>query len=374
MIEIEKLEELSTHLTTKKISGLAFQALDLSTITSTLLKKEITDCLFLGCVIPEVLLDHIYKTNYIFPTLDLPYHAYPSKLYTRETLYNGFDSKRPKSYNKTLDKVIYDHYISTGKEAQNIKETLARRLHDHSISDALYDYLSNYEDTQIIAIMGGHGLSRADKTYYKVASIAKKLTEKGFLLVSGGGPGAMEATHVGAWFAGKKMKTMKAAIEHLSAAPLYNDKNWLKTAFEVLEKYPTSNYESVGIPTWLYGHEPPTPFATHIAKYFANSVREEGLLAIAKGGVVFAPGSAGTMQEIFQDIAQNHYESYEFASPMVFLDKLYWSYDRPIYPLLELLKLRGDLDHLDLGIYNSVSDIIKHIQSFRKSKIGIKKE
>ena len=372
MIEIEKLEELSTHLTTKKISGLAFQALDLSTITSTLLKKEITNCLFLGCVIPEVLLDHIYKTNYIFPTLDLPYHAYPSKLYTRETLYNGFDSKRPKSYNKTLDKVIYDHYISTGKEAQNIKETLARRLHDHSISDALYDYLSNYEDTQIIAIMGGHGLSRADKTYYKVASIAKKLTEKGFLLVSGGGPGAMEATHVGAWFAGKKMKTMKAAIEHLSAAPLYNDKNWLKTAFEVLEKYPTSKYESVGIPTWLYGHEPPTPFATHIAKYFANSVREEGLLAIAKGGVVFAPGSAGTMQEIFQDIAQNHYESYEFASPMVFLDKLYWSYDRPIYPLLELLKLRGDLDHLDLGIYNSVSDIIKHIQSFRKSKIGIK--
>jgi len=170
------------------------------------------------------------------------------------------------------------------------------------------------------------------------------------------------------------MKTMKAAIAHLATAPLYNDKNWLKTAFEVLQKNPTSKYLSLGIPTWLYGHEPPTPFATHIAKYFANSVREEGLLAIAKGGVIYTPGSAGTMQEIFQDIAQNHYESYSFASPMVFLNKTYWSYDRPIYPLLELLKLRGDLDNLDLGIYNSVSDVIKHIQSFRKSKKLSKKK
>ena len=25
--------------------------------------------------------------------------------------------------------------------------------------------------------------------------------------------------------------------------------------------------ESLGIPTWLYGHEPPNPFATKIAKY-----------------------------------------------------------------------------------------------------------
>jgi predicted Rossmann-fold nucleotide-binding protein len=65
----------------------------------------------------------------------------------------------------------------------------------------------------------------------------------------------------------------------------------------------------------------PTPFATHIAKYFANSVREEGLLAIAKGGVIFTPGSAGTMQEIFQDLAQNHYQSFGVSSPMVFMDK-----------------------------------------------------
>jgi two-component system alkaline phosphatase synthesis response regulator PhoP len=36
-------------------------------------------------------------------------------------------------------------------------------------------------------------------------------------------------------------------------------------------------------------------------------VREDGLLSLAKGGVVFAPGPAGTIQEIFQDLTQNHY-------------------------------------------------------------------
>lgn len=368
MIEIETLEELQPYLQSKEITNLALQSLDLTSLAPTLLKKKIHTCLFLGCTIPESLLDQLYKTNYIFPDLDLPYHAYPNQLYTRETLYNNFDPEHPITYEETLDKIIYDHYIATGKEANNIKETLARRLHDHSISDALYDFLENYEDTKVIAIMGGHGLSRKSKTFYKVASISKKLTEKGYLLVSGGGPGAMEATHVGAWFAGKKMKVMKAAIAHLASAPKYDDPNWLKTAFEVLQKYPSSTYKSIGIPTWLYGHEPPTPFATHIAKYFANSVREEGLLAIAKGGVVYAPGSAGTIQEIFQDIAQNHYKSYGIASPMVFLNKQYWSYNRPVYPLLELLQLRGDLNHLDLGIYDRIGDVIEHIDGFRKSQ------
>jgi len=368
MIEIESIDQFKKHLSPNTITGLAIQSLDLTDLSPLLQTKKIENCLFLGCLLPDQLLDHLYKNNYIFPTLDLPYNSYPNQLYTKETLYNGYDPADLSSYEETLDKKIYDHYIQTGKEAENIKETLARRLHDHSITDALYDFLEQYEDTQIIAIMGGHGLSRKSKTYYRVASIAKKLTEKGYLLVSGGGPGAMEATHVGAWFAGKKMKTMKVAIEHLSTAPYYNDPNWLKTAFEVLQQFPKSKFQSVGIPTWLYGHEPPTPFATHIAKYFANSVREEGLLAIAKGGVVYAPGSAGTIQEIFQDIAQNHYKSYGIASPMVFLDKQYWSYDRPIYPLLELLKLRGDLNHLDLGIYDRVSDVIKHLVKFKPSK------
>ena len=67
--------------------------------------------------------------------------------------------------------------------------------------------------------------------------------------------------------------------------------------------------QSLSIPTWHYGHEPTSPFATHIAKLFQNSIREDGLLTIARQGIVFTRGSAGTLQEVFQDAQQNFYAS-----------------------------------------------------------------
>ena len=61
------------------------------------------------------------------------------------------------------------------------------------------------------------------------------------------------------------------------------------------------------IPTWFYGHEPPNVFAGGIAKFFQNSVREATLLRRCDGGIVFLPGAAGTVQEIFQDACENYY-------------------------------------------------------------------
>ena len=97
---------------------------------------------------------------------------------------------------------------------------------------------------------------------------------------------------------------------------------WQVPAFRLLDELdPAGRGESLAIPTWFYGHEPPTPFATYIAKYFSNPLREDGLLSIAVDGVVYAPGSAGTVQEIFQDAAQNVYRVVaDRFSPMAFLD------------------------------------------------------
>lgn len=364
MREIETIETLKQALSERSFTNLAIQSLDLTPVEQQLLTKKVTDCLFLGCNFTDRLLHHIYRQNYIFPHLDVPYNPYPKTLYDRHSLYEHYDPGVPDSYQQTPDKVTYDHFVGIGKEYGNIMGTLAQRLHDHSITDALHDFLDHYPEKKVVAVMGGHGLPRNSDNYSKVCYLSKQLTEQGYLMVSGGGPGAMEATHVGAWFAGKPTSTMIEAVRHLSQAPRYDDSNWLATAFEVLGQHPTSEFSSVGIPTWLYGHEPPTPFATHIAKYFANSIREEGLLAIAKGGVVFAPGSAGTMQEIFQDMAQNHYKTFDYASPMVFLDTQYWSFDRPVYPMIELMKLRGDVANLNMGIYDTVEEIMRHLEEF----------
>ncbi len=369
MIEIDSLKELKLEIKqTGKLWQVAIHSMDLRKVKEDLLDIEVEDCLFLGCDMDIDILRHLQAENYVFPELDVPYKVFFNDLYSKEVLYSGFDRDKPKTYYRTLDHVIYSHYLHTGKEtALTIKESLARRLHDHSITDALTDFIDQFEEREVVAIMGGHSLPRTDKNFKKVVLLSKQLAEQGFLMISGGGPGAMEATHVGVWFAGRPIEDVEQALAILATAPDYQNKRWLRTAFEVIEKYPRDrSYESIGIPTWLYGHEPPTPFASKIAKYFANSVREEGLLALAKGGVIYAPGSAGTMQEVFQDAAQNHYKSFGIASPMIFLDKNYWTETMPVYPMLKTLAKKGRYANLLLSKTDSIKDVVKRLKAFRK--------
>ncbi len=372
MKEIETLKKLDELLESdeKIISNCAFQNLNLIDREETLKQKKFTNSIFMGCDISnEFTKELIDGKNLLFPPMDVPFETYPAKLYTKDTIYNGFNRDNPKSYNNTYDKITYDHYVKTGRYSpESIYESLARRLHDHSITDALMDILDNVAEKKVVAIMGGHGLSRKSSDYLKVVQIAKELSEKDFFLLSGGGPGAMEATHLGSWFEGYSLSEMKKGVELLAEAPMFNDELWLSKAFEVIEKFPklSDKENDIGIPTWLYGHEPPTPFATKIAKYFANSVREEGLLALAKGGIIYTPGSAGTIQEIFQDATQNHYNSYGIISPMIFYNKTFWTEEKPVFPLLEKLATGFDYKNL-LSISDDVDEIVNTLVEFSKT-------
>lgn len=363
MKQFETIDELKNFLTISYVEEIATQSLDLTEIESLVLSIKFSKCLFLGCRMSSEILHHLLPDNFIFPILDVPFNTYLNKLYDKDSLYNNFDYNRLETYLQTTDKIVYDYYQKS-LETLSIKDTLAQRLHDHSITDSLHEYIANFNERKLVAIMGGHKMKRNEIMYLQVCQLSKSLTENGYLMLSGGGPGAMEATHVGAWMAGKTNDDLLKAIEILSEAPVYSDENWLATAFRVIELFPEPSFDSLGIPTWHYGHELPTPFATKIAKYFENSVREEGLLALAKGGVIFTPGSAGTMQEVFQDLAQNHYESYGYASPMIFLDVDYWTKDRPIFPIIQTMSNRGDLMNLNLGLYDNNDEVITHLKQF----------
>ena len=197
-----------------------------------------------------------------------------------------------------------------------------------------------------------------------VARLSKRLTEDGFVMLSGGGPGAMEATHLGAWMAGRTAAELEDALAMLLPYPSFKDEGWLCSAFDVIKKYPQGQSVSLGIPTWLYGHEPSTPFATHIAKFFENSIREDNILTLAYGGLIYTPGSAGTMQEIFQEAVQNHYLSYGFASPMIFMGKHFWTHEIPIYPLLEQLMETGKYKNLLLTLTDDIDEVVEVLESF----------
>jgi predicted Rossmann-fold nucleotide-binding protein len=143
--------------------------------------------------------------------------------------------------------------------------------------------------------------------------------------------------------------------------PHYEDDHYFDRALDVRSTY-DDGAASLAVPTWFYGHEPSNLFAHHIAKYFANSIREDGLLAIAHHGVIYAPGSAGTIQEVFMDAAQNHYATFGTISPMVFFGEDYWTEQEPVYPLLNKLAeghTYGDL----LTISDEVDTIVDFIDA-----------
>mgnify|MGYP002622200230 CR=1 FL=1 len=297
----------------------------------------------------------------------VPYDVNPRQLYNAEMLYQGIDLKDESSVSNTFDAYVYQHFTKTGKRSFSTMESLARCLHDNGMQNSLFDFLSHFKPTANIGIMGGHGLLRTDPMFREIVMISKTLTEKGFLMVSGGGPGSMEATHLGAWLAGYSDADVSSVLHRLSIAPCFRDSGWLKSALLVMRDYPQTRYVSLGIPTWLYGHEPSTPFATHIAKFFDNSIREDVILTFAFGGIIYTPGSAGTMQEIFQDAVQNHYLSYEIASPMVFLGSQFWTEEMPIYPLLKHLSETGRYKNLLLTLTDSKDEVVQTLLNFKPS-------
>ena len=302
------------------------------------------------------------------PSFRMPFDIFREHLYSAEDLYKGYQMGKAGSFKDCYDQQVYNHYLKKGKATTDIKETLARTLHDHSMTNAMNDFLAHFDERQVVGIMGGHGLLRTEEAYRQVVMVSKTLAENGYLMVSGGGPGAMEATHLGAYMAGRTEAETADALELLKEAPSFKDKRWLDTALQVMKKYPQEQYVSLGVPTWLYGHEPATPFATHIAKYFDNSIREDSILTIAKGGIIYSPGSAGTMQEIFQEAVQNHYLSFGYASPMIFMNKQYWTEEMPVYLLMEHLIKKEKYKNLLMTLTDSTDEIVKTILDFRNIK------
>lgn len=367
--EFESIEKVIVHAKAgRSFVGAIFQGLDLRPCAELLRDADLDECVLLGCIVPESLALRLAAGRALFfpQPRNIPFSVYRGHLYTPDELLGDYQPGVSGSYGETLDGRCYQHYRETGGEhTKDAFTALCRRLHDHGMTDALHEFIDGRD---VVAIMGGHSLKRSHPGYLQVANLARDLARRGYLVTTGGGPGAMEASHLGVWFATRRLDELHVAVEMLSRAPLYTPiEQWLDAAWAVRERFPYDDDPrcvSLGIPTWLYGHEPPTCFASDIAKYFANSVREEGLLAIATSGVVFTPGSAGTIQEIFQDATQNHYNSFGVVSPMIFLGEDYWRSTKPVFPLLANLAAGHDYSSL-LSITDEIPIVIERLDRFR---------
>ena len=76
-------------------------------------------------------------------------------------------------------------------------------------------------------------------------------------------------------------------------------------------------------------------FAVAIAKYFSNAQREDVLLSRARGGIIYLPGAAGTVQEIFQAVTPNYYGDPATQIPLILVGVDHWTVNLPVWPLLQ---------------------------------------
>jgi len=284
----------------------------------------------------------------------LPFQPIRNTVYTAQELFDSYQPSVAGSYGTTMDFRSYQWFVKTGRSTPvDPYVAMMRALHDSSVT---FDVGSVISGRRVVGIMGGHQLPRDSDAYRSIAELGRDLARRDMLVCTGGGPGAMEAGHLGAALSAHPDAQLNAAIDALSTMPRMPTlidivrpdgsadpelvaiaHDWFAPAWE-MSRAIVDPVASISIPTWHYGHEPTSPFATHIAKLFQNSIREDGLLTIARQGIVFTQGSAGTLHEVFQDAEQNFYATGgSLFSPMIFLDSDYWTTRLPVHQLVDAL-------------------------------------
>jgi predicted Rossmann-fold nucleotide-binding protein len=354
--EIETRAQLDERLVIGTLAGTIVQGVRLDVNPPDLTAIDVSDTLFVGCRFADAerAADVVRRGGNVVPIFeDTPYPSSPPRLYAPTDLAAGFADTA--GFDAMFDTIVYRHFLARGGPLPDVREALAQRIHDAGIDDALLDtmaaWIAVHGVTSVVGVMGGHQEPRGSGTYRLAAALGAALTRAGRLVVTGGGPGVMEAANLGSFLSGREDADLDAAIDVLTTAPDFHDHGpYTAAALRVRAAYPASASSRTGeseaermdwlaagglsIPTWLYGHEPSNLFAGGIAKYFSNAIREDTLLRLARGGVVFAPGWAGTVQEIFQAATKAFYFADGASGPLVFLGKSFWTETVPVRSLL----------------------------------------
>ena len=363
-LEIESRAELDVHLAKRSLANLIVLGLRLDLDPPDFAGVDVHGTLFVGCRLAsaEVEIDLIRRGAHLVPPFDArPYPTHPATLYTPEDLSFGFAQG---GFAGMYDTLVYEHFLEHGGAAPDIREAIAQRLHDAGIDNALGKALAEWVAAHgthgAVGIMGGHAEPRGSAAYRMAALLAWRLASIGRLIVTGGGPGVMEAANLGSYFATRTATELSTAIDLLAPAPDFLDHDpYTAAALAVRHAYPAPaavagdvvarlTHGGLALPTWLYGHEPANLFAGQIGKYFSNAVREDSILRLSRGGIVFAPGWAGTVQEIFQAATKTFYQTDGPSGAFVFLGVDHWA-KLPVVALLRPLLAQsphGDQSHL----------------------------
>jgi uncharacterized protein (TIGR00730 family) len=175
-----------------------------------------------------------------------------------------------------------------------------------------------------VTIFGSARVHPGDPYYAKTEYLAKRLAENGFSVITGGGPGLMEAANKGAAAAGGK---------------------------------------SVGMNIRLPYEQKPNPYANIVIEYKYFFIRKVMFIKYALAYVIM-PGGFGTMDELFEALTLIQTRRIR-GFPVILMGSEYWK------GLLDWLKntmLQDDkIEPADLDIIQVVDDpdeVVKLIKKF----------
>ncbi len=350
VIDVNSLSDFDRRLAAgaRSLAGWRVTGVDLSERGRALDAVSVAQSLFLGCSLAAHDEESLRRRGaVVLPRLDdVPLDPYRTTLYAPRDLYNTV------RYADSVDARAY----AWSRLTPDQDDALAQALHDHSIDQALTEWV---RDRSIVGVMGGHALQRGSDGYAEAARLGCLLARAGLTVATGGGPGAMEAANLGAFLSAAPDSALPEALAGVASVPSFTPDvgAWAAAAFEVIDQH-SPGVDSLGIPTWHYGHEPPNPFATAIAKYVRNATREAILLEVCSAGIVFLAGVGGTVQEIFQDGCENYYADESSVAPMVLVGVEHWTVTVPAWHLLSSLA-RGRAMESHVHLVDSVDEAVE---------------
>lgn len=175
-----------------------------------------------------------------------------------------------------------------------------------------------------VTIFGSSRVQRDDSYYKKAEYLARRLAEEGFSVITGGGPGIMEAVNKGAAEAGGK---------------------------------------SVGMNIRLPFEQKPNPYANISIDYRYFFIRKVMFVKCAMAYVVL-PGGFGTLDELFEALTLIQTRRIK-SFPVVLMGSEFW---RGMIEWLKGTLLReGKIGHSDLDfiqIIDEPDEVVKYIKKY----------
>lgn len=187
-----------------------------------------------------------------------------------------------------------------------------------------FEMLGNVKNA--VTIWGSARVKKSDEWYKKAVKTGKLLAKKGYTVITGGGPGIMEAANRGATEAGGN---------------------------------------SIGLNIELPHEQKPNPYIKTLMSFRYFFTRKVMFVKYAKGFVIF-PGGFGTLDEFTEAITLIQTERIH-KFPVILVDRTYW---KGLIDWMKKVQLkRGYISPEDLLIFSVVDEpeeAVQQIENFYK--------